>query len=275
MAAKQNGTTALTKYDERLAALAKTAKQAVSKVGGGNFISLRGGIMTWQGAAVPDNKMRCIVIDAIAENQFYEGAFDPEAFAAPTCYAFGRDPNSMAPDPEHVAAPVSESCHGCAYNEWGSADVGKGKACKEVQRLALITEGDLENEIESATVAYLKVPVTSVKGWAGYVRKLADVYNKPPLAFITEISVVKENTNKLPGWHLEFNLISPVEEADQFEALMNKYEEVSPNIGFPYAKVEAAAPAVPVKRPSARPTVNRVAPAVPTRAGAKGAKPKY
>ena len=271
------GTTALSKWDERLAALARTAKQAVSKVGlGGNFISLRGGIMTVDGAAVPENKLRCIVIDAVAENQYYEGAFDPDNFAAPSCYAFGRDPDAMAPNPEDVPEPVNPTCKGCPNNDWGSADVGKGKACKEVQRLAVIPEGGMD-DVENADVKLLKVAVTSTKGWAGYVRQLTEVYNKPPLAFVTEISVVKENTNKLPGWHLEFRLVSQIEEPEAFDALIERYDEVSKTITFPYPKAEAQEAAAPAARPAARqqrvkaPT--RAVPAAPVVGARRAAKP--
>lgn len=259
--------TSLARWDERLAAMAKTAKQAVSKIGsGGQFLSLRGGIMTWQGAAIPENKLKVIVLDAIAENQYYEGSFDPEAFAAPTCYAFGRDPSVMAPDPEQVAEPFNPTCKGCPNNEWGSADVGKGKACKEVQRLALIPEGELDN-IEEAEIGYLKVPVTSTKQWAGYVRQLDDVYHKPPLAFITEVAIVKENTNKLPGWHLEFRLVSAIDDPAAFEALFKRYDEVSKSIAFPYPKVEAAEePAAAPARGNGRAAARKPAPRAAARA---------
>lgn len=238
--------TALAKYDARFAELAKRAKQAVSNVAsGGNFISLKGGVMSWQGAVIQESKIRCIVIDAIAENQFYEGSFDPENFTAPTCFAFGRDdkgdnidPDTMAPHADAVE-PQHESCSGCPQNQWGSADVGRGKACKEVQRLALITEAEMDN-IEDAEIAFLKVPVTSVKTWAGYVRDLANTYNgMPPLAFVTEIAVVKENTSKLPGWHLEFKIEQQLDDPQVFDALFKKYEAVSKKIAFPYVKLEA------------------------------------
>jgi hypothetical protein len=220
---------------------------------GGNFVSLKGGIMQYNGAAMPENRMKAIVLDYVLENQFYEGVFDPDNFKAPSCYAFGTDPATMAPNPENVENPVNPTCHGCPNNEWGSAEVGKGKACKEVARLALITEGDLE-DVENANVAYLKVPVTSMKNWAGLVRQLDDVYHKPPLAFITEISIVKENTNKLPGWHLDFKMVEAIEaDPAAYEALWAKYEEVNRSIAFPYAKAseteeEAASP--PRSRPA-------------------------
>lgn len=260
--------TAMTVWDKRLADLARAAKKTESAVGGGgNFISLRGGIMTYNGAAIPENKMRVIVLDAILENQWYAGTFDPDNFASPSCYAFGRDPEEMAPNPEYVESPVSAACSGCQYNEWGSADVGRGKACKEVRRLALITEGDMDN-LEDAEVAYLKVPVTSVKGWAGHVRQLDEVYHKPPLAFITEISVVKEQTNKLPGWHLDFHMANEIKEPEVFEVIWKKYEEVSKNIAFPYPKTngeEKPKPrrAAPVKTTAPKTVARKTATSLP------------
>lgn len=232
------GTTALAKWNQQLADMAKAAKKAVSKIGGvGNFISLKGGVMTYRGGIQPENKMKAIVVDAVLENQYYSGAFDPDNFASPDCYAFGRDPDTMAPNPEYVENPVNPTCSGCPNNEWGSADVGKGKACKEVQRLAIITEGDMD-DIENAEIAFLKVPVTSSKAWAGYVRSLDDAYHYPPLAFITEISVVKENTNKLPGWHVDFKLLQQIEDGEVIAALMEKFQRVSKDIIFPYPKMD-------------------------------------
>jgi hypothetical protein len=241
--AKTGTTQAITKWDARLAELAKGAKKAESAVGGGgNFLSFKAGTMSYQGANIPDNKMQVIVLDAILENQYYTSKFDPESPNSPDCYAFGRDPDDMAPDAENVAEPQNETCAGCPHNEWGSADVGRGKACKEVRRLALITSGDLDN-IAEAEIAYAKIPVTSVKGWAGYVRQLEEVYNKPPLAFITEMSIVP--APGMPGWKVNFKLVSQIDDPETFEYLMAKYDEVSKQIAFPYPKPqgEAEAPA--------------------------------
>jgi hypothetical protein len=227
--------TALAKWSEKLAALAKSAKTQEAMVGAGaNFISLRGGNMSYQKGMIPGNVIKCIVLDAIAEKQFYSAKFDENNPSSPDCYAFGHDPDALAPDPENVEAPVSADCASCPNNEWGSADTGKGKACQDVRRLALITEGDLQ-EIETAQVAYLKVPVTSLSYWAGYVRDLEAVHHKPPLAFVTEISVKPQQ--RLPGWHVEFRMADEIDDPAIFELLMEKYEKVSREIAFPYPKL--------------------------------------
>ncbi len=241
--------TSLARWDEKLASMAKQAKQAVSGIGGGgNFISLKGGNLSYQGKVIPGNKMNVIVIDWCRENQKYDAAFDESNPQSPDCYAFGlvtEDIKLMGPKPEDVAHPCNPTCFDCEYRQWGSADVGKGKACSEVARLALIAEGEF-GEVETAEIAYLKVPVTSMTYWAGYVRQLDEVYHKPPMAFVTELSVVPQQ--KRPGWHVEAKMVSAIEDAEAFTALFKRYDEVSKTIAFPYPKIEAAEEAPAPKR---------------------------
>lgn len=276
-------TKALTKYDERLAEIAKRSKKAESKVGGeGNFISLRGGHMQYQNIAIPGNKMRAVIICSVNENQFYEGRYDPDNPSAPVCYAFASPDNldDMGPNPEHeMKSQQADKCAGCPNFEWGSADVGRGKACKEVRRLAIMTEKELE-DVPSAVLAFMKVSVTNLKYWAGYVRQLEDVHHKPTFAFITEISIQTDEPGTQPGWHLEFELVQEVP-AESLGALIDLYEKVEKTIAFPYPKFEdRPAPARNNKRPAARtPARNPVpAPAMSKRAvetaGGKR-KPKY
>lgn len=254
---KKVTTTAMTKYDERLAQMAKSAKKAIAVQGGGNFISLRGGMMSYQSATIPNNTMRCIVIDAIIDKPYYEGAFDPDNFSTPRCYALGRDKSEMAPNPDQVPDPISPACSGCPNNVFGSADVGKGKACKDYQRLALITEGDLDN-VEEAEIAYMRIPVTSGGNWAKLVDDYESAYHKPPLAFITEISVVKDSGNRLPGWHVEFKMADEIKDADVLDALLTRYDAVSREIFFPYPEAtEGAEEEAQTKAPAPKKKVVR------------------
>ena len=58
------GTKALAKWDERLAALAQVATRTEESTGGGGqFIGTRAGQLTFNGAAIPGNKMNVVVID--------------------------------------------------------------------------------------------------------------------------------------------------------------------------------------------------------------------
>ena len=266
-------TQAITKYDAEMAKYAQMAKDTEKNVGGGNFISLRGGHMAYKGAQVPGDKMNVIVIDHILENDFYDGAYDPDNPKAPDCYAFGRDDDEMAPH-ENSAVPQSEACAGCEQNEFGTGGVsGRGKACKNSRRLALITEGDME-DVENAEIAYLKIPVTSVRAWAGYVRQCADVLNKPPFAVVTQIEVVPDAKSQ---FKLEFTMQQEIEDGEALGALLTVREKVEKEIAFPYLLVQAepATNTVPRNRtkPSAdKPAARRAAPA-PAAAAAAVVRP--
>lgn len=275
--AKKVASAALQKYDARFAEMAKQAKTAVSAVGaGGNFISFKGGVMQYKGARIPEDKMRCVVIDAIPVNEFYGADFDPDGFSAPDCYAMGRafesgeliKPADLAPNPADVPRPCNPTCDGCPKHEWGSADKGRGKACKETQRLALLAEGDLENNIEDGEIAYIKVPVTSIKNWAGYSRQLIDVFHRTALAFVTEISLVKATDGSLPGWSVEFKQVLPIEDPPVLDALFGRYDEVVKAIAFPWQKNSEAAPAQNGRG------ARRTAPPPPVARGGKAVRPR-
>lgn len=277
---------ALAVWNQRLADLAKKAKKTVAGIGGaGNFLSIKGGVLSYQDATIADNKMQCIIVDSILENQWFKEAYDPSAPQTPNCYAFGRDKDEMAPDPEQVEEPQSDNCSTCELMQFGSADTGRGKACKECSRLALITEGDLE-DIEDAVVAFMKLPFFSNVNYAAYVRQLDELYHKPPLAFVTEIHVTPDPKSQ---FRVNFKMIQELDDPKVFEQLWAKFEDTSTKIAFPYPKLEAvparrAAPArakparVPAKQVSAKKaTTTRVVAAKPVKVGLRQAvkSPKF
>lgn len=219
---------AIVKWDEKLAELAGRATKAVAGVGGGSMIGTKGGILTYKGAAMPDNQMNVIILCDIPHNTYYSGGFDPDNPGAPVCYALGDPDNPDAPMAPHAdsSEPQAEECTGCLQNEWGSADRGRGKACGNKHRLALITEGDLE-DVAAAEVVFLHIPPTSVKGWAGYVRKLEQTLQKPPLAFITTVSA---HPSEKGGFTIMFSEPQEVEDNDVLGALIEKAELVKKDI---------------------------------------------
>ncbi len=228
--------TAVAKWDEALAARANIAKKAEASVSTGEWISMKGGQLSYQGNVVPGNKMDVVILAYRLENQFYEGKYDPSQPQAPSCYAFGIDDESLAPH-EKSENRQAEACHGCPNNEWGSSETGRGKACKNVRRVCVIPADALDNGaegIKDASWAFLKVSVTSVKGWAGYVNQLAQL-SRPPLAFVTEISVTPDADSK---FKVNFNAKESIEDGELIGALLEKADKAEGAIEFPYQPVE-------------------------------------
>lgn len=234
-------TTAVAKWDEALAARAKLANKAVQNIGGGGqFISLKGGVMSYNDAPVDDNELDVIIPSFVLENQYYVGKYNPKVQQAPVCYAFGTDEDEMVPH-EKSPDPQADRCSECPHNEWGSdPEGGRGKACKNVARLAILPADCLEEGAEgvrSAQEAFVKVPVTSMKNWAGHVKKL-DASNLPPLAFVTTMSLVPDAKSQ---FQLTFHAKDRIEDGEAIGAVLERADELDKTIDFPYQEVDQEA----------------------------------
>lgn len=249
MATKDKGTevaisptTAVANWEEELKKLA--VKTAEVEKPSGTWVSFKGGVMKINDIAVKDNKLECVVIDAVFENQLYKNRYDPNKPETPICYALGESEEGMKPH-EKSPEPQAESCDICPNNAWGSdPQGGKGKACKNVRRLALISAADLGN-LAKAEVAMAKLPVTSVKNWSTYASQIANILHLPPLAVVTEISEVPDAKTQ---FQVNFELVRKIEVSEQIQALLNKRKDIHNLIYAPYEQItQDTAPAQPRK----------------------------
>jgi hypothetical protein len=236
---KETGT-ALVNWEKELADDSQMQSKASSKVSGGNFISFQGGKITFRGEKIPGNALNVVVLDFVYENQLYEAAYDPETPSVPVCYAFSRDEQDMHPH-EESSDPQDKSCDGCPHNEFGSAPTGKGKACKNVVRLMVITEDALKDKetIAAEAVAYIKVPVTSKKNWDAFFKKWCHGVDgdRPSFFYVTRVSVELD-----PYIVLSFDVVENMKDrangSAAYAALRDKVMELKDDIMFPYPKQE-------------------------------------
>ena len=230
MAKKKKGTQ-LAAWEQKLADMATEAENTERNVGGGGErITVSGGQLQFQGASIPGNKLNVVILDHIVEYVYYADRYDPDNPAPPTCYALGRDEDTLRWSDDSDPAYAGELCKDSDINQWGSADTGRGKAAKNTRRLIMIPEEDLE-DVENAEVAVFKPPVTSVKNWARYVRQIADQYKRPPLGVLTELSVVP---NAKTQYEVQFRLLGTIDSSEDIEALIAKREAVQSQLFAPY-----------------------------------------
>lgn len=157
-------------------------------------ISLKSGIMSYQGNPIPSNKINVVVLGAAFENQWYEGEYDPNVMRNPACFALSATGADMAPHEVSIKKQAT-SCDVCEKAKWGSdRKGGKGKDCKARVRLAVLpAAADMSpTSIGRSEVALLQLPVTSVKNWGNYVNRLSAMLNRPPWAVITEVMVERD-----------------------------------------------------------------------------------
>lgn len=248
-----------------VAVKAKMAQQAETyaaqeQVSGGTFLSTRGGILTFGEEELPGNQACVIILDAVRENTYYSAKFDPDTPAAPVCYAFGRDGDEMEPHESMSKAPdyfvpQSASCDVCPMNEWGSADQGRGKACQNRRRLALIPAGvytpkrgsrdfDLDlftdaKHFQSAEIVFLKLPVMSVKDWSKFVTNIAGSHNLPPYGVVARVSLEQDPKSQ---YRVKFEMLEVVSD-DLLPIVMVRHEEAVKGVISGYSVPEEQEPA--------------------------------
>lgn len=253
MAAKKPASTAVANYDEELARLAGKSASLTQSAGGGKFFSTRAGVLQFDDTPLPGNQVCAIIASWCLENVFYEGAFDADNRTPPTCFAFCKDPDAideMGPpeivDKEEEFTRQADSCAECPQNEWGSASQGRGKACSNRRRLAILPAGtykplgrgggfdlemiDDEEHFRTADAGFLKIPVMSGKGFDNYVKEVAELFTRPLFAVYTRIYLTPDPKSQ---FKVNFEMIEPVEDA-LIPVLLARYKTLQDEIDFPY-----------------------------------------
>lgn len=251
MAPKKKPGKALVKWDEEFANLAKETAHGAT-AGEGKFLSFRGGNLTFAGANIPDNELRCVIVGWMYHNAYYDPdvRYDPTNPQSPICYAFSTSPSDKEMEPlDSVPDKQCNDCPSCPLNQYESSNTGKGRACKNTVRVALIAESELD-DLANAEIVFASIPPTSLKNWNKFVVDTRDKIKRPLWSLITKISCESDTTSQFKV------LVSVADEIDSdydFGALKEMWEEtMEDKVDFAYP--ERAAPAKPVKK------VKKVAP---------------
>lgn len=229
---------ALVRWDEELAKHAKA--EAAAETVQAASISLKAGVMTYREQPIAGNKLDCIIIGAMRENQYFPERYDPNNIQPPLCWALSVEPEGMGPDPDLVTEAQATSCNDCPKFEWGTdPNGGRGKACKEKRRLALLPVSALKDGVLQAEMALLTVPVMSVANWSAYVNKLKAAVDRPAWAVITTVAVVPDPRSQ---FRITFNMAGMVEES-MLGDLLRKKSEAEAMLRAPYPKRSTQEPA--------------------------------
>ena len=267
MARKPAPGTAVVDWEAEMAEQAKIAAAAQrASGGGGKFFSMKSGQLSYDGVALPGNQMAVIILADTIENSYYDTPYDPDTPTSPKCFAFAKDEADLEPheavDNDPYFERQHDTCNGCPQNAWGSARTGKGKACSNVMRLAMIPAGeyrkgpgrnaalelvmyDESEHFEKADVAYMKLPVMSVKNYGGYVRGTAAELARPPHGVFTNVVVEPDPKSQ---FRVVFEVIGAVPN-ELMAIVMKRHAATQEEIGFPYTPPQAReepAPAKPV-----------------------------
>lgn len=197
-------------------------------------MSFKSGVMSIDDQPVAGNEITCIIIAAVAENSFYTERYNPDVKAIPACYAIGEGknqdlvPHEKAKERQHEYCFKSEHDQ-CPKFEWGSdPNGGRGKACKERRRLALIPATGTSEMIVCS------IPPTSLKNWSNFVLEVAATTGRPVYGVIATMKVVPDAKNQ---FMVKFGVVEPVAD-NVLPALIAKRAAALENLLQPYPEVD-------------------------------------
>jgi len=128
------------------------------------------------------NELEVVIVDFIATNNFYEGAYDKDNIQPPACFAIGQVISQMVPS-DNSPVKQSDACATCPMNQFGSS--GNGKACKNMRRLAVLP---LDADADTPLFV-LDVSPTGLKSFDGYVKSVAAKFGVLPVGVVTTITM--------------------------------------------------------------------------------------
>jgi hypothetical protein len=215
-------------FESEMAKLAEQSIQAEKNSAGVSFITTSGGVMKYRDNPIAGNSLDVIVLASPVERLYYTSRYDPTNNAPPSCFALGSTITGLKPS--HLSdSPQAELCESCPKNQWGSAtNGGKGKACGEKRRLFLMTADSAvsADSVNLAEVAALRIPVTSVKGYATYVQTVASTVKRPLAAVITKVSLVPDPKTQ---FKIQFTYVKALDDMSIVKALIARGEKEMTN----------------------------------------------
>jgi hypothetical protein len=112
--------------------------------------------------------LHAVILDWRMTHELYEGIYDPQKPSAPICFANSATFSELKPS-HRAPKPKAESCNACPMNVFGSAPTGRGKACKNMRKLAIVPP----NATPETEPMILMVSPTGLKNFDNYVNSVA------------------------------------------------------------------------------------------------------
>jgi hypothetical protein len=214
---------------------------------------------------------------------YYKGGFVEGSAEPPTCMSG----NGVVPDAQSIDKQAA-TCALCPKNRWGSDErqdgtAGKGKACKDTKRLAVVPLDDIENDTFGGPML-LRVPPASLQDVATYgkaVNKLGYHYYGvatrigfdvkeayPKLKFSPMRALTDAEADIVIAHQKGAAIDSIMAEAVVGQAALPAPEE--PEVQFEQPPVKAA----PVEAPAPEPVPDPVVVPAPAPVKARATKPK-
>lgn len=180
---------------EKMYAVDAKATLESEPLGGAPIISTRGKKFRI-GEVVLKAPLNVVVLGTSFENKWFDQEYDPESPGSPACCAVGKieEEKKMVPQAD---SPLRQhdTCLGCPKSTFGSAEKGRGKACGNYRRVAVI---GLTDDRPEPQVMMLRIPPTGLKKFSSHVKQVASLSGRPLHGVITSFDFDEDQDWPVP-----------------------------------------------------------------------------
>jgi len=211
--------------------LMEQAEQEAEKTqsGGGQYLSIKGKSFVFQGADLGE-ELEVVIIDWTNEKAYFDVPYNADDPSAPACWALGDvKPQDLIPSDVSVKKQ-SEDCGSCWANAWGSSENGRGKACRDARRLALISSAQLDDPLEDIEVVFLRTPPTSCRNFDKFANGVRKVLKRPTHGIISTIRFDEEADYEM----LLFAAAEPIANPEHLQKVLTLREQVHEDLRQDY-----------------------------------------
>ena len=183
---------ALVDIQKQLMADAEKEAESIGASGASTFLSTDGKSFSL-GELDLGETLTVVILDTCLENAYYDRPYSRGESSPPACFATGKAKyaDDLIPDDESPDQQ-SDVCENCPHNEWGSAQNGKGKACRNSRRLALFAYDD--QGLQTDEMVMLRISPTGLARYNSFAKKVTQRLKKPTYAIVTELSFIEKET---------------------------------------------------------------------------------
>lgn len=203
-AKKKGGALVSMKEIEKMYAMESRASAEAAPIAGGvPVISTKGEQFQIGENLLPD-EIEVIVVAEGLINAYYDSPYEEGGEnRSPACFAVALAEKGVdSKITSHESSPNRQGgkefkCQGCEMNKFGTAERGKGKACGNRRRLAVVFADDpaLKAGEGDLTWGFLNLPPTSLGDWGKFVTGLDKVEHRPPHGVVTKFAFDRKNKN--------------------------------------------------------------------------------
>ena len=170
----------------------------------------------------------CVILADVFDHSFYDRKYDPsqDVSFGPACFAMGKSTPTMLP---HEDSPnkQADNCITCDKNEFGSAENGKGKACRNGRRLLVASVSD--GKVNFGDMAIINISPTALKGYSKYVKSINSIKKLPVWSVATTLTFDEDSP-----WPIVCPIFDGILDGDDIGTIANNVETYDRLISEPY-----------------------------------------